>query len=477
MTSPPGSISISSCTCKEGYYPDYANPSLCVQCAQGIACPGNNVVNILPGYWRANDHTAAVVACPDTSISCGGTSSANTTTSLGCNAGYTGPVCAVCEDGYAKQENNCVKCPPTPLNGFAVFVFVVLAIAFAYFPIYSAASVANDATKHNEAGVIVKVMLTYMQCLYYLGRLSANWGRLSQDFFSAVGVVFAMSPNSYNIHCASNWKFYDSLIFAYVSPLIVVTILTITYSIRHIVRGLDVKQSKTDYKRAVLVLLYQIHPTIMLEVINSFPCDAVPGTGTSYLKADFSIDCKSSRYKTFATISALYLVFYIVGMIVLVVFRLRHHHSLSNLESPTDAAYQRFSFFFLGYQRNLYFWESIIMMRKIGIVAFSVLASPPLQLVFGLVIITIASHLNVIYSPYVSATVNRLDTFALAILFSTVVLGELYLFARGDNKWIGVLLIIINTATMAVFLGSCAGMVRAYFRTSSSTTNKEMSNM
>ena len=38
-----------------------------------------------------------------------------------CSAGYTGVLCAVCEKGYSRQFNRCIKCPGP---GIAVFQFM-----------------------------------------------------------------------------------------------------------------------------------------------------------------------------------------------------------------------------------------------------------------------------------------------------------------------------------------------------------------
>lgn len=135
--------------------------------------------------------------------------------------------------------------------------------------------------RKDDLGVIFNVVLNYLQVLYYLGQLASNWSDLATRFFNAFGIVGALSPSNYTIQCAANWKFYDTLVFVYASPIIVVGIISIVYIVRHFLKGAEYKETKTDYQLAVMLLLYQIHPTIMLEVNSSFPCESVPGTGTS----------------------------------------------------------------------------------------------------------------------------------------------------------------------------------------------------
>ena len=284
----------------------------------------------------------------------------------------------------------------------ALIVLIFFAFLFAYLLIRAASSFEDDGStssaekaekqRQGSIEVIVKVALNYTQVLYYIGRLTSNWSDLVHRFFSAVGILSALSANNYTIHCAANWRFYDSLVVMYLAPVIVVSILTVVYTIRHCVRGLSFKQSTTDYQLAVMLILYQIHPTIMLEVINSFPCQHVGGTHTSYLKEDMSVDCKSPQYKTYAAISAVYLIVYIFGMVVVTFLRLRHNYKAGKLSNPSHNAFVKYAFFFVGYRSHAYYWEAVIMLRKMGVVAFSVLPSAMLQLVFANVIIMIALH-------------------------------------------------------------------------------------
>ena len=58
-----------------------------------------------------------------------------------------------------------------------------------------------------------------------------------------------------------------------------------------------VKQTLDDAQQGCMIVLYLVHPTILSEVVRALPCDAVAGTGTKYLRADMSIDCRSREYR------------------------------------------------------------------------------------------------------------------------------------------------------------------------------------
>lgn len=484
-----GRVSEADCVCSPLYYADQTSGS-CKLCPVGMSCPGNNAIIIQPGFWRASEQTARVVSCSTTSCNSDSAKgldddadTGNTGTGLSrcvgsnqsvslCANGYTGPLCSVCDEGYAQagstidpSQVKCIICPPNGANIVLLIVLISLAGLLAYGLISSASvKVDNDGaleskTEQQRQGsfaVVIKVLLNYLQVLYYLGRLASNWSDLAQRFFNTVGIIGAMSPSNYSVQCAVSWRFYDSLVFVYVAPAIVVSILAVVYILRSSVLRVSASQCLNEFQLAAMVLLYQIHPTIMLEVISSFPCESVAGTGAAFLRRDMSVDCGSSEYALYATISAFYLVFYTGGMIAMTGIRMRTHKRNGIFSSASNPIYRKYAFFFVGYKDDAYFWEGVIMTRKLAIVAFSVLAAPMLQLVFGSLIIGLAFALNLHFSPFNSPFINRLEAIALIALYLTIVLGFIFLHIcnRSNTDGVAAMLIIVNGSVIAVLVGS-----------------------
>ena len=199
-------------------------------------CPGNNVVQIMPGYWRASTRTDAVLSCltsPSTAACSGSLNSTAAADSAGsalCAVGYTGVLCNVCAVGWAKLgTTTCERCPPPALNKFIMFVLLAALCFFSYIVVIfaeaqkaisfslsllsfflretcgkltmslwqedetvkAASSSAERAENMREVlsratlGAVIKVTLNFAQCLFYLGRLSANWGSIAQRFLTS----------------------------------------------------------------------------------------------------------------------------------------------------------------------------------------------------------------------------------------------------------------------------------------------------
>jgi hypothetical protein len=63
-----GSDSIDECVCAALFFPDTVSQE-CLRCSYRMSCPGNNVVVIDPGFWRASEYSSKVIPCSSTSCS------------------------------------------------------------------------------------------------------------------------------------------------------------------------------------------------------------------------------------------------------------------------------------------------------------------------------------------------------------------------------------------------------------------------
>jgi hypothetical protein len=130
-----GTTSASGCICPAGEYVDFGE-NLCGKVPEGV---NENVeamtvknLQVEKGYWRTNSSSSEVLQClaPE---HCVGGSDPDTQ----CNEGHTGPLCAVCEDGYASTGSGlflkCSTCDGGDANttiavGFGIFFSVIFAL-------------------------------------------------------------------------------------------------------------------------------------------------------------------------------------------------------------------------------------------------------------------------------------------------------------------------------------------------------------
>ena len=113
----------------------------------------------------------------------------------------------------------------------------------------------------------------------------------------------------------------------------------------------------------------------------------------------------------------------------------------------------KYGFLFNGYNINYFYWEVIIMYRKVLIVMstvfFSVVSSE-VQVLVAICILIISMILQVIYEPFYTKTLNRMEHYSLQVSSLTMYGGMFYItgthYSYMNNNWIRwffMLLIII----------------------------------
>jgi len=122
------------------------------------------------------------------------------------------------------------------------------------------------------------------------------------------------------------------------------------------------------------------------------------------------------------------IVIYVIGIPVAgfsFVFHYRNH-----LADPSVK--QRFRFLYEGYAKHAYFWEFVIIVRKILLVAIVVfLKSENFRSVFsGIWLLLIALLVHIWVSPYQEPSLEVLESSTLCVLLATLLFG---LFALADD--------------------------------------------
>jgi len=90
----------------------------------------------------------------------------------------------------------------------------------------------------------------------------------------------------------------------------------------------------------------------------------------------------------------------------------------------------RFGFLLLGYKSNLFFWEFIIIYRKIAIVLISVFLSTVSNSVQGqaaFLVLIIAFYIQSVYLPFQVDKLNKLEQMSILTAATTIYCGLLYL--------------------------------------------------
>lgn len=129
----------------------------------------------------------------------------------------------------------------------------------------------------------------------------------------------------------------------------------------------------------------------------------------------------------------------------------------TNDEVVSSANTDIFSFIYLGYNKNNYFWEVIMFLKKLSLTFISVFTEffpSNSKAIILLVTLICFLYLNVRRQPYVSKFLTKFDTYSLAVSFITAGIGVL-LFSEDlhpANPFFMVIIVSLNVSFLVIWI-------------------------
>ena len=146
----------------------------------------------------------------------------------------------------------------------------------------------------------------------------------------------------------------------------------------------DYSELKSKFTSTLVVLLFLVHPNIANNMFLSFNCLQVD---TDFrLKLNLESICYQGQHQFFILVIVFpSIVLWSIGIPVFSCFLLiknRRIIDLMNRKELTQAEFDevlnlkiKYGFLFQGYNANTFYWESVLMFRKIGIIMATVFLS------------------------------------------------------------------------------------------------------
>ena len=128
---------------------------------------------------------------------------------------------------------------------------------------------------------------------------------------------------------------------------------------------------KFELVSTMILVMFLFHPEIFRYMTSAFACTEIDSS-EYWLVQDLDIRCWNSEHSVYASGLALPgLILWGIGLPLLAfIFIMKNRKHLED-----DRVKARFQFLLVGYKPNLYYWEFVIMYRKMGIVLISVFLS------------------------------------------------------------------------------------------------------
>jgi hypothetical protein len=401
--------------CSGGYYNLKDGGGKCRRCPIDVEdCYADQLV-LAPGYWRLDSDASVIRQCLyDVEKACPGGTGTGVDS---CGEGYTGMLCASCDELYYFDsfDSKCKPCNNVDLNGgdIAIVVIVLLVVLGCIIVVVNIAAASSgdpliesvislldkfgyfsrdvypSVRKLREAEVAIlidRTLVRFKMVVTFLQIISAMLFNLNIPFppvfqrilFLGLYVNLNFFP-ALGLGCYHDFTYIDELVAVTVSPFIFSFLIFLGYVILA-VRLHRNNGSKEEFQRlyastmnVFLLFTFLILPAVTSEIVRTFTCDnmdpkdEVDHDEEHFMVADYSISCSSKEY-IFGLKYAIAMFFvYPVGLPLFYYVMLRgvKHRIIHRGEDPTRVEILHLRFLYDDYKPEFWWWEVLETGRRL----------------------------------------------------------------------------------------------------------------
>ena len=459
---------------------------VCKSCvSSNFYCFGGGNYTVKPGYWRSSPNSLTFYLCPNQEACVGDPRnySNELTEYLGiyaaayCEVGYKGVLCAECEDNYGYLDGHyCANCANQNYY-FQVFGNILLRIIFSIYLIKVSVNMSlSIMTKNPDKNQIIlsnllKIFMNHMQILGFIFSLPISFPK---ELFVGLTYFLSISPNvseAFSIDCILKSMGIDislqyfKLIIAGIYPFFLVFIFFIFVKIMNKIKLLLNPSNKFPKRISITTPKILEHHKLLnkdlfFTVLNlvslicysdiakmtmaMFGCVTIVegNLQKKLLYADFRIKCDSSYHnlwiqQTGSPIMIFFLFFYPSYIVIKMFIKF-----INNKPEPSYSF--RFSYFYYAYKKKFFFWDFVILIRKLALIFinsffFSRITDDvdlyPILLV--ILVFSISFGLQAYCKPFSQnnfSMINGIEEYSLLVTFYTMVIALIYMITMDLDK-------------------------------------------
>eukprot|EP00002_Diphylleia_rotans_P011976 TRINITY_DN2351_c0_g1_i15.p1 TRINITY_DN2351_c0_g1~~TRINITY_DN2351_c0_g1_i15.p1 ORF type:complete len:1204 (+),score=139.09 TRINITY_DN2351_c0_g1_i15:70-3681(+) len=258
-----------------------------------------------------------------------------------CEVGYTGRACSRCEVGYGRQGRGCVLCK----GSVAATSIATSVISIVLYVVYTYRSSSNGSGKF-------RIMIFHVQTLSIL---SSVW-TTSQTMQGAIEWSYTLgSLQMPNLGCVlESTNLADSVMYSFLRIPMVLFMSILLFILS------PIRRDKVIFVALNVLLLFTYN--IARDVFGVFGCTVYDeGDDVWYLNVAPWIVCNpisaemERMLKMAVPVFFLHILGFPVGLL----------HFLKNRKADDPSNSQRIGFLYLAYKEECWFWELIVMSRRL----------------------------------------------------------------------------------------------------------------
>ncbi|CAM9423006.1 unnamed protein product, partial [Laminaria digitata] len=273
-----------------------------------------------------------------------------------------------------------------------------------------------------------------------------------------IGVVVSYS-------CLFSPNFYGRLLFATITPLLVLLILRLTYYItkrRYRDSPQDIFTVRRRHLSAALFVLFFVYSSVSSAIFQTFSCEDLD-IGSS-LKADHSVSCQTPLHNAYKKYAGVMAIVYPIGIPCFFMWWLvRNRNDLQTSQRQTIVHLQPFGGVWSTYSPSRYYYEVVEYVRRLTLSLSSVFLVPDsvnaIAVVLGLagVFLFVSESL----SPFESSTDMSLYRWGNGVVMASMFLALLVKANASSDKSLSVfgwvlivanIVMVVAVVVEAVFL-------------------------
>lgn len=396
----------------------------CNACPAEAYCLGDDKLFPKEGYWRASYSEPIFYSCPNKEACIGGTTSYKGE----CGEGYGGNLCAVCSGSYQPGSGySCKVCPDSIVSYTLIVVSLLVLIVFFVLLIVFKIKGAKKAS--SDIPLLVKIMMNYIQTIMLFSAFNVSWPPIMISFINFSIIAGNPSSELISLRCTEANYFGDlemtlqELMLLNMVPFITIFMSCAVWGILAW-RRRKLEFLKVNLMSTSVILLLFLHSSVTNGLFSLFGCNEVGGE--YWMTADYSIQCWEGNHLDLAIFLGVPGLALWCGLLpgLAFYFLFTSRHVLHKDETKV-----KYKTLYSGYKRSFFFWELVVISRKVLIRAVAVILVSYPTMVQGLtavVVLCIMGYLQVCFDPFENQKINRLEFLSISVCSLTLLCGVFY---------------------------------------------------
>lgn len=281
----------------------------------------------------------------------------------------------------------------------------------------------------------MKIMMNHLQLILLTSSFEFDWPGNVEDFYDTTKPASQVSTQFLSFDCFLDNRESDeesNVIRLYWQKMLMFAALPLIFALSCYlfwsIYFCNKKNKKSKYGRiiaCIIILFFLVHPNIVIYMFNSFNCTEIDGERR--MLYELEVACWKSEHFRYCSMVALpSLVIWGFGIpLVAWIVLARNKDSLESVELR-----EKYGFLYNGYKKKYYYWESVIMYRKIAIIFISVFLESfgvITQALVVFIVLILFLILNIKLKPFTFEVLNDMEMMSIITSILTVYCGLFYL--------------------------------------------------